>query len=235
MSPELAQLEARYELARRARDRARRRVAAARAEIPLLEDRARLLDQQARQAQQLHDIQQAHATAAFARNQQKKGQQKLRRRNRYGRLAGEARLERDRIWEEVAAVKAQAESLARSIGLYELNHNFVVARHYWLMQLAAEESPDAIAAKSEYARRAGVPISFLNDPRDVLMYSIPLPTGATEVHLFYGGAEAPTGEGVSPDGLGHAHHVLELAPHGTPTLSYARFLDGSEYRQEGAS
>ena len=235
MPPDLAQLEARYELARRARDRARRRVAAARAEIPALMERAGSLHRQAQEAQALHDLQQLHASAAFAKNLREKGLKKTRRRDRYGKSASEARLERDRIWKEVAAKNAHAESLARSIGLYELNHNFVVARHHWLMQLAAEESPDANAAKSEYARRAGVPRSFLKDPHDVLMYSVLLPNGVTEIHLFYGGSEAPTGEGVSPDGLGHAHHVLERASNGILTLSYARYLDGSEYRQECAS
>lgn len=235
MSSELARREAEYDSARRARDGARRRVAAARAEIPALMERERLLHQQAREAQELHDLQQARASAAFAKNRQEKVQQKVRRRDYYGRVAGEARQERDRVREEIAAINARAESLARLIGLYQLNHDFVVARHHWLMRLAAEASPDMVATKNEYARQAGVPSSFLNDPGDVLMYSVPQPNGGTEVHLFYGGAKAPTGEGTSPDGLGHAHHVLEIAPHGTPTLSYARYLDGSEYRQECAS
>ncbi len=235
MSPELLQLEAGYYSARRARDRARRQVATARADIPALVKEAELLHQQALAAQKLHDHKQAHADVAFLKNKQRKGDRKVQQRNRFGERAHEARIERKRIQDKVVAIEARAESLARLIGLYQLNHDFVVARHHWLMRLAAEASPDMVATKNEYARQAGVPSSFLNDPGDVLMYSVPQPTGGTEVHLFYGGAKAPTGEGTSPDGLGHAHHVLELASCGTPTLSYARYLDGSEYRHESVS
>ncbi len=231
MSPELLQLEADYYSARRARDSARRKVATARAEIPALVNRARLLHQQALVAQALHDQQQAHADAAFRKNQQQKGAKKVRQRNHHGQFAREARIERDRIQDEAAALEAQAESLARLLGLYQLNLDFVVARHRWMARLAEEESHDAVLAKLEYARLANVPDDYVNDPGSIWMYAASTKMTVGDVHIFYGGGVSPTGEGVSPDGVGHAHHVLVPSGDGTHILDYARYLDGKEFRR----
>ena len=107
--------------------------------------------------------------------------------------------------------------------------------HYGITQIVADSDSPALPVLEKLRLESVVTIDGTVKARADVAVNPNLPTGAIEVHLFYGGAEAPTGEGVSPDGLGHAHHVLELAPHGTPALSYARYLDGSEYRQESAS
>jgi len=55
--------------------------------------------------------------------------------------------------------------------------------------------------KMQYMNAVELPSEYAHD--DVLYYE-----EGSKVHLFYGGATAPTGRGDSPDGRGHGHAIL---------------------------
>lgn len=84
-----------------------------------------------------------------------------------------------------------------------VENDYCVARHRMMVALFALEAGDAAALvrKVRHMSRAVLPEEMDSD--DVLYYR-----DGRKTHLFYGGGLSPTGDGASPDGVGHGHVVL---------------------------
>lgn len=224
----LTQLRAELDSARRKRDGARWRVSQIRAEAQDLEEQARGYQAQADAAQENHDKKQRLANRSYRANQGDKARRRVARRNAYGAEARLAREVRDRLNADARVLQERAEILSRELGLAALNLEYVVARHHLMEWIAANEDETDKAQKAEYCRSANIP-PFYEDEQVRYYTDLDTHGEVVAVHLFYGGSVSPTGQGESPDGLGHAHHQLERIDNRLD-LTFARYLDGSIFR-----
>lgn len=231
MSVDVRTLEARFYSAGLARQLARRHVAPMSSQLAELKKQEDLIRGEIAELQTLHAQQQSHADAALQRNKWDKVRSKREKRNQYGAALRDATERLVKLKDQIGAAKESERLLAQESDLYLCNQEYVLARHYMMRHIAEEASNEAVAAKRKYVRAAKIPRDFLDDLGCIWMYRVADADERWEIHLFYGGGLSPTGEGTSPDGLGHAHHLLRLTNRGKPILDYARYLDGHEYRR----
>lgn len=224
------QLRAEFDSARRRRDGARWRVSQIRAQAQELEDQAKGFQAQASAAQESHDKTQLLADRAYRANQGDKARRRVAKRNAYGAEARDAREERDRCSAQALQLNERADILSRELGLSSLGLEYVLARHRLMEAIYAYETEEERQQKLEYCRAADVPEAFWGDRVRYYTDDDAQSQQPIAVHLFYGGGISPTGEGVSPDGLGHAHHQLERID-SSLELTFARYLDGNIFRR----
>ena len=95
--------------------------------------------------------------------------------------------------------------------------NYCLARHRMMAALLALEagSASALIRKVQYMSRAVLPEDMDSD--EVLYYR-----DGRKTHLFYGGGLSPTGDGTSPDGVGHGHVVIIESDAGYFRVDYHR-------------
>lgn len=118
----------------------------------------------------------------------------------YGRDAREARVKRDEASEAMAQIRAQINS--KEAELAYRKRRYCDVRHQYMEAIyeAEKDNPEAQAQKLEYMSASKI----LSEPEEVRYYVHDRLGGTlSEVHLFYGGADAP-------DGDGHGHTVLHV-------------------------
>ncbi len=122
----------------------------------------------------------------------------------YGQDARAARVKRDEVSEAMAQIRAQINSKEAELA-YRMRH-YCDVRHQYMEAIyeAEKSSPEAQAQKIKYLD-AGQLLGIV-EPEEVRYYVHDRLNGTlSEVHLFYGGADAP-------DGDGHGHTVLHVTP-----------------------
>lgn len=118
----------------------------------------------------------------------------------YGRDARRARCARDNVAETMEQL--QTEVAAKEVELVYYKRHYCEIRHRYMEAIyeAEKDNPEAQAQKLEYMSAGKVPDTV--EPEEVRYYVHHRLDGTlSEVHLFYGGADAP-------DGDGHGHAVL---------------------------
>lgn len=226
----LAELEAELARAKRVRNGARRRVDAVRSNLPNLTQQVVDSEEGIRDLQWNHDVLDSHVLKLARKGKRSekakaKMRKKVARRDRRGAEARSARLERADLRAEIRTIEIQREALKNQLSLPRLNEDYVIARHRVLEEIARIESrdPERQARIQELIKLAKIPDEWCNDPTSVWHYSERDETGdIREIHFFYGGREAPDYDGLSPDGVGHGHHILTIDGDGTLRLSYHR-------------
>ncbi len=120
----------------------------------------------------------------------------------YGQDARRARCARDDVAEIMRQI--QAEVAAKEVELVYYKRYYCEIRHQYMEAIyeAEKDNPEAQAQKLEYMSASKIP----SGPEEVRYYVHDRLDGTlSEVHLFYGGADAP-------DGDGHGHTVLHVTP-----------------------
>lgn len=98
---------------------------------------------------------------------------------------------------------------------------YCLARHYMMKALAELDEGDISALRQKVRYMTAANLSSSMDADGVLYYC-----ENEKVHLFYGGRLAPPGDGLSPDGKGHAHVVLVKDGRGGFYVEYHRKPEG---------
>lgn len=221
---QLWELQNSFATANRRREVRRHRVIRLRKKAEAIEVKVHEREVEIDRLQAMCDQQHAHAERAFLANHREKGYRKIARRDEYGAAAKQARQERDQLAGQADALRREAEGLWRLLEIPRFHEEYVVARHHWLEALsvrimASDEARDDLW---RLAVRAGIPDDYLTDLSQIWVYCQMVEDDEVqEAHLFYGGADAPTGEGVSPDGAGHGYCILSNQG-GNLALTYSR-------------
>ena len=131
----------------------------------------------------------------------------------YAKDAKDARLARDQVAQVMERLRAEVAAKDAELTYCKRHYYEVRSRYMEAIYEAEQDEPQALERKLEYMEAGKVPGDVA--PEDVRHYLHKRPGGTVEVHLFYGGLEAPDGEC-------HAHHVLLVAPTGLTKLHYQR-------------
>ena len=218
----LTPLEAGLLTTRLQRDCIRQQIDAVRRKIGELEGLVVQCEEQLEAAESGYDQMHRHAGNAFRARNRKKAQRKADRRYRYGLKARQARDDLRRHQRRLHVQHQRLESFYEAAS--HARTQFVMARHYYMKFLSRQVLADEVACArlAHYAELAKVPSYYAETLTQVWYYTETDQAGEVlAVHLFYGGRRAPTGNGRSPDGSGHAHRVLARTPSGL-TLVYKR-------------
>lgn len=178
------------------------------------------------EAQMKRDNHHKRAMYYFRKGKEEKARDITKRRNSAGNQAKLFRERRDELHRQVREAKREIEIVSGRFGLPQLKRDFAIARLLLLRHLAENESPEEVTAKLEYSQFARVPVVYSANLSRIWMYQPQHRPGDSEIHLFYGGGYAPIGNGHSPDGWKHGHHVILTKPSGQMVLEFARLPGG---------
>jgi hypothetical protein len=204
------------------RDCVRQQIDAVRRKIGELEGLIAQCEEHLEAAEIGYDQMHRHAGNAFRARNRKKARRKVDRRYKYGLKARQARDDLRRYKRRLHIQCQRLESLNEAAS--RARTQFVMARHYYMKSLSRQVLADEVACArlAHYAELAKVPLCYAETLAQVWYYAETDRAGEVlAVHLFYGGRRAPTGDGRTPDGSGHAHRVLTRTPSGL-TLVYKR-------------
>lgn len=155
--------------------------------------------------------------------QEKKMKQRVRRRDAYRQAARLANPVLAWHWAEITYLEAvELPLLLVDLDRYRASTRYYERRHGILRDIAEAERGDAEARHRKRRLMKAAKISRRFRPEEVWWLVDRYEDGVEEVDLFVGGEESPTGEGKSPDGLGHGHYVLACGQDDKIRVLYGR-------------